>query len=279
MPVSGREIASLDFANLIGGPLNAVVEAQAKSAITTANFIKEVGFGKDGKVVNVDFTYNRKNDNGSDQEFTLTLPFITMLPIPYITITSAEIEFNAKITSTTESKTDSNFSQQVDASAGGNYWFVSAKVTSKTAYQKSSSASDREERTFDMRVRVEARNQDMPAGTERILTLLENAIEEKTNHKLLSVGVSVTAVNGSDITADSADFASLAQGQTFVFDGVTYTLGTVTQPVKATPAVPAGPGGTPAAVQAVPAAPGKFAVTGGTPPASMVGKTINIVKP
>src|SRR5262245_51333864 len=135
MPVSGREIASLDFANLIGGPLNAVVEAQAKSAITTANFIKEVGFQKDGKVVNVDFTYNRKNDNGSDQEFTLTLPFITMLPIPYITINSAEVEFNAKITSTTESKTDSNFNQQVEASAGGNYWFVSAKVTSKTAYQ------------------------------------------------------------------------------------------------------------------------------------------------
>jgi len=36
MAVSGRELSSLDFGNLIGGPLNAVVEAQAKSAITTA---------------------------------------------------------------------------------------------------------------------------------------------------------------------------------------------------------------------------------------------------
>ncbi len=44
-------IASLDFANLIGGPLNAVVEAQAKSAITTANFIKEVAFTKEGNKV------------------------------------------------------------------------------------------------------------------------------------------------------------------------------------------------------------------------------------
>ena len=49
MPVCGRELASLDFANLIGSPLNAVVESQAKSAITTANFIKEVNPSSSGR--------------------------------------------------------------------------------------------------------------------------------------------------------------------------------------------------------------------------------------
>ncbi|MBU4374626.1 MAG: DUF2589 domain-containing protein [Euryarchaeota archaeon] len=97
--------------------MNAVVEAQAKSAITTANFIKEVAFNKEGKVVNVDFEYNRKNEAGRDQNFKLTVPFLTMLPVPYITIVDAVIEFNAKITSVNESKTDTNFSQQVEASA------------------------------------------------------------------------------------------------------------------------------------------------------------------
>lgn len=179
MPVSGREIATLDFANLIGGPLNAVVEAQAKSAITTANFIKEVGFTKEGKVINVDFAYNRKNDEGEDQQFTLTVPFLTMLPVPYISIVDAVIEFNAKITSINESHMEDNFSQQLDVEAGGKLWFITAKVQSKTAYQKKSATSEREERTFDMHVRVEAKNQDMPSGTERILTLLENSIGEK----------------------------------------------------------------------------------------------------
>ena len=116
MPVSGRELASLDFANLIGGPLNAVVEAQAKSAISTANFVKEVAFDKNGKIVNVDFNYNRKNDDGRDQNFTLTVPFLTMLPVPYITISDAVVEFNAKITSINESQSESNFKQQVEAS-------------------------------------------------------------------------------------------------------------------------------------------------------------------
>lgn len=278
MPVSGRELASLDFANLIGGPLNAVVEAQAKSAITTANFIKEIGFTRDGKVVNVDFTYNRKNDNGSDQEFTLTLPFISMLPVPYITINSAEIEFNAKITSTTESKTDSNFSQQVEASAGGNYWFVSAKVTSKTAYQKSTSSSDREERTFDMRVRVEARNQDMPAGTERILTLLENTIEEKTDHKLLSVGLTVTDLDATDkkIRADGADASAIKNGDTFLFDGHTYKVAADPAPNPA--AVPPSAAGATPVVAGRPKADVELTLDD-APPANIVGKTISLTHP
>ncbi|TFG46564.1 MAG: DUF2589 domain-containing protein [Candidatus Brocadiia bacterium] len=180
---AGRELATLDFAQLIGGPLNAVIEAQARAAISTVNFIKSVAFDKDGKVVTVDFKYNRKDDNGEEQEYTLTVPFLTMLPIPYITIVNTLIEFNAKITSIYESSSESNFSQEVDASAGGSYWFVSAKVTSKTAYQKKSSSSEKEERTFDMHVRVEAKNEDMPAGTERLLTILENSIEEKKKTK------------------------------------------------------------------------------------------------
>jgi len=259
MPVSGRELASLDFANLIGGPLNAVVEAQAKSAITTANFIREVGFTKDGKVVNVDFTYNRKNDNGSDQEFTLTLPFLMMLPVPYITINKAVIEFNAKITSTTESSSESNFSQQVEASAGGRCWFVSAKVSSKTAYQKKSCNSDKEERTFDMHVLVEAGNQDMPAGTERIFTLLENSITERTSHKLLSVALLVVNVDTAkkEITAEGADIPSLKKDDKFTFDGKDYQVA-----------------GDPSDVQGKSTT--KIFTVNLEPPRSMVNKTIEI---
>ncbi|GAA4903566.1 DUF2589 domain-containing protein [Ferrimonas pelagia] len=197
MAVDGRELASLDFGNLIGGPLNAVVESQAKSAITTANFIKEVGFKEDGSIVNVDFSYNRRDEEGRDQQFTLTVPFLTMLPIPYITVDQAEIEFNAKITSTKENNMSSNFKQQVDASAGGSWWFARASVKSKTSYQRQSSSTEQEKRTFDMRVNVKARNADTPAGTERLLTILENTIEEK--------GGQVLSVSGTILSYDSAN--------------------------------------------------------------------------
>lgn len=213
MPVSGRELASLDFANLIGGPLNAVVEAQAKSAISTANFVKEVAFDKNGKIVNVDFNYNRKNDDGRDQNFTLTVPFLTMLPVPYITISDAVVEFNAKITSINESQSESNFKQQVEASAGGNYWFASAKVTSKTSYQKKSATSEKEERTFDMHVRVEAKNQDMPAGTERLLTILEGCISEKGG--LIGSSFKINEIDSAKLTVDSDHFSEINADSTF----------------------------------------------------------------
>lgn len=192
MPVSGQELATLDFANLIGGPLNAVVQAQAKAAITTANFINEVGFKKkivnnaptnDKEPVNVTFKYSRRNDNGNNQNFELTVPLITMLPIPYITVNEAEIEFNAKITSVNESTITDKVDTVTEFSAGRSFWFVSASLKSKTSYQKTSVASGKEERTFDMHVRVLAKNQDMPAGTERLLTILEGSIAENSLKK------------------------------------------------------------------------------------------------
>lgn len=268
MPVSGQELASLDFSNLIGGPLNAIVQAQAKSAITTAEFVKAVGFNKDGSVVNTTFKYNRKNDNGSDQEFSLTVPFIMMLPIPYISVSNAVVEFNAKITSTTASSSESTFNTEVKASAGGSWWFAKASLDTKTSYQRTASSSDKEERTFDMHVRVEARNIDMPAGTERIMTLLENSIAEKTNNKLLTIALVVKAVDaaGLSLSVDGKDFAAIpASGATLNYGGVNYNVvpvaATATDPAKLTLTL------------------GTGAPAGSKVPATAVDKNINVSLP
>lgn len=42
----GQELASIDFAAMLGGPLIAAVNAQAQAAMSAVNFIKEVGFKK-----------------------------------------------------------------------------------------------------------------------------------------------------------------------------------------------------------------------------------------
>ncbi|MDT9000779.1 DUF2589 domain-containing protein [Paucibacter sp. APW11] len=44
MPSPGQELSSIDFASMIGGPLNAVINAQAQAALSSVNFIKSVGF-------------------------------------------------------------------------------------------------------------------------------------------------------------------------------------------------------------------------------------------
>ncbi|MCL2818055.1 MAG: DUF2589 domain-containing protein [Clostridiales bacterium] len=40
----GKELSSIDFKNMIGGPLVAVIDAQAQAAMSTVNFIRSVGF-------------------------------------------------------------------------------------------------------------------------------------------------------------------------------------------------------------------------------------------
>src|SRR3954468_15697308 len=46
----GTELATLDFGNLIGGPLVAVITAQSLAARSTADFIKTVGFYPAGQM-------------------------------------------------------------------------------------------------------------------------------------------------------------------------------------------------------------------------------------
>lgn len=174
----GQELASLDFANLIGGPLNAIVDAQAKSAIATANFVREVGFDKNGDVRNTRFRYTRQNADGNAQEFALDVPFLSMLPIPYVQIEEGEVEFNAKLSSQQETTNTTDLSGSASLDANISFWFVKAKVKASMSYKKTSSETEKVERTYDMRVRVKVKGTDLPTGTERILNMLENSLAE-----------------------------------------------------------------------------------------------------
>lgn len=71
MPTPGQELASIDFASMLGGPLVAAVNAQAQAAATTVSFIKNVGFEqianeqdpahpRTGKPVYVTFQYPKE---------------------------------------------------------------------------------------------------------------------------------------------------------------------------------------------------------------------------
>ena len=110
MPRPGQELASIDFESMLGGPLVAVVNAQAQSAMATVNFIKEVGFKQPDETedaggdtstqepIYVTFKYPKElspydpGDPDADppvpptpavyQTQELTVPILTLLPIP-----------------------------------------------------------------------------------------------------------------------------------------------------------------------------------------------------
>ncbi len=182
----GDELASLDFEAMIGGPLSAVIRAQTQAAITSVDFIKSVGFDDDDKPTMVDFEYMKPiEETAGDgtvtitpKPFKLTVPILTMLPIPFIRVEETTIDFNAKINSVQQSTTSSNHKLNTSLSAKAGWGPFSAKLKVSYSYQKSTSASSKTERTYSMKIHVRAVQDELPAGTERLLGILESAIEE-----------------------------------------------------------------------------------------------------
>src|SRR5215469_9927733 len=279
-----RELSSIDFQAMIGGPLIAVVNAQAQAAMSSVNFIKAVGFkpgdtsdprnpqvgdpiyvsfqypkevapytpavpahvsgvpvttpgagytavpkvtatsgggtgltltatlGAGGSVASINIAsggsgYTSAPNIAIDappaagtqavatatfadtvaaipaqfQEMSLQVPILTMLPIPFLRIEETTLDFNAKINSVEESKTDETFKIDATLDAKVQYppVFTIATVNLKvsTSYQKNTQTGTKVDRTYSMAVHVRAVQDEMPAGMEKILGLLEDAIQ------------------------------------------------------------------------------------------------------
>lgn len=187
----GDELSTLDFSSMIGGPLNAVVKAQAQSAQTSVDFIKSVGFGTDGAPSVVKFTYEKpveKRENGvvtgiQAEPYELTVPLLTMLPIPFIRVEETTIDFNAKISSVQESSTASSDDLKGELSATAGWGPFSAELKVSYSHQQSTSEGSKVERTYSMAIHVKAVQDELPAGTDRLLSMLESSIKDVPSAK------------------------------------------------------------------------------------------------
>lgn len=54
--------------------------------MTTVKFINAVGFHENRTAVVVDFKYSGSDENGTDVDKTLSVPFLAMLPIPNLEV-------------------------------------------------------------------------------------------------------------------------------------------------------------------------------------------------
>ena len=277
MPNVGQELASLDFASMLGGPLTAVVNAQAQAALSSINFIKTVGFEPDtvdgngnpvpGKPIYVSFKYPKEiapfqpatdvvasvtvtnggsgytseptvvftggggtgatatasvnggvvstitlTNGGSGyisaptvsftgsggtgavatatrvhadavpaqiQEMKLEVPILTMLPIPFIRIEETTIDFHAKLNSVEFARTDTEIGLKVDLSARQRWPGGSANLNVSFSYQKKTQQGVTVDRTYSMDVHIKAVQDELPAGLDRILGILEKAVREQ----------------------------------------------------------------------------------------------------
>ena len=65
--------------------------AQAQASFTTWQFVKEVGFDANGRSLNATFQISGLNPTtGLPQPQTLTVPLLTLLPVPYLRVRAAD---------------------------------------------------------------------------------------------------------------------------------------------------------------------------------------------
>lgn len=261
----GKELSSLNFESMLGGPLIAVVNAQAQAAMSSVEFIQKVGFTEDKEPIYVAFKYPKEvvpyqagdigtlasitvssggsaytsapsvtitggggsgataiatvtsgavssievSESGAGytsaptitieggegtgatatattgtteptpavfQDMKLEVPILTMLPIPFIRIEETTIDFNAKINSVESRTVDTEFGIKGDLSVKQRWPGGSAKLNVSTSYKKKTQQGSNVERTYSMSVHIRAVQDEMPAGMEKLLGILESAM-------------------------------------------------------------------------------------------------------
>lgn len=200
------ELTALPLGQMLSGPLTAAIEAQAMSAISTAEFINTVGFkeGFGGKreAVMLDFTFNSNvvdPNTGEAQNKTteLSVPLLAIVEAPHMAITDLSVSFEFKIhdvvsksnqlkvTSGLNVETTYNTETSVGAQVGLPQYMTGGSANASTSstfkmnmnvsatYQRATRHDTDRSATLKMTMNAEQR---VPEGFRRVLAILHDAI-------------------------------------------------------------------------------------------------------
>jgi hypothetical protein len=204
-------ISSLPLGMLIGAPLTAAVNAQAQAAKATLDFIMDVGFvppdpNKDaifpdtpqapdsqgnvsplaiGPVRTVTFTYERTDTDpsGNPIKAALTVPLLTVVPIPYLNIDEVTIDFVAKISESIAQSHKDNDSKvatlSTQAKAGWGPFSASLKGSFSATHTSTNERNSKYQTELTLTIHVRATSESIPKGMGRVLDILTSIIKSE----------------------------------------------------------------------------------------------------
>lgn len=229
--VATSALQAIPFGSMIGGPLNACIEAQAMAAQTSWQFIQEVGLNTNPdtgqkEAVNVSFQFVQ---NG--RVVQLNVPLLTIVPIPYIAIHDIDINFKANISASSSSVSEQSSSSALDvgaeASIGAKWgpFHMDAKMNASYSSKKDSKATQESKYSveYTMDVAVKAGQDSMPAGLAKVLELLGNTLDISDPDGTLEVSArELTLTDGkATLIATYKNSKGIFEPESIKIDGVT----------------------------------------------------------
>jgi len=200
------ELRNLPLEQLISAPLNAVIKAQAQAAMTTVQFIEEVGFIRkeedalslfdtpgDGTANDYDVRVAKLqvsvDKDGVKTITNVDLPFITLFNVPSFEINNFDWSFNVKLKSmqSFSAKFATSATTTTSGNVGGSLSIFSMlkigggmKVESTTKTDFESRFKTGREQEYNLNISIKGSSAPLPKGIETLLSIAENATKVVT---------------------------------------------------------------------------------------------------
>ncbi len=176
----------MELQQLIAGPLIATIEADALSAQKYLDYLMHIAFenydpvtGKTGKLRTMTFTYNEQ-DLGGVQKKSISIPMLTLVPLPLLQVKEADFDFDIKILDALSESVEEKFSIEDGKSVSEQPGAGSFKMRASLAPQQSTAQHKgdlQQSLAANMKVKVKMRQADMPAGLSNLLHLTANNLQ------------------------------------------------------------------------------------------------------
>lgn len=196
---------SINFGNLLGAQLTALIEAEADAARVSAEYIENVGFEKDSatgamKLRTVTFIMKRRDMDDVIREHMIEIPVLTLVPIPILSIEEAEVEFDLEVNgiqysnSPITAQKSAPLARTMTKTADQERTFTPVKADKSFAGQVSQKTSRAHLMTklarttqgdtnvaADLNMKIKIVQSPFPAGIDRLLGIADLSVEDTVN--------------------------------------------------------------------------------------------------
>lgn len=232
LPSRVKLLRVLDLGEIFAMPLNALIDADVYAAETFANFVKEFGFEKDlsnlaapeepfadpgdtfGKLRMVTFTYERPMRDGRLRKFRTEIPWLALVPLPNLSIETADLSFAIDILGSTEvpengasggtgepaalalraAQRRAPPSQLAGRVRRKRLRHLARMAARSGAEEPAAGRADVGSVTTQIRCDVKIRRSDLPAGISDLLNLMGQAVEDAEEAATLRLDSSLTTL-------------------------------------------------------------------------------------
>ncbi len=151
-----EHLRNIPFSTMLGGPVEACIQAQVDAANSTRRYIESVCFETDyygrKKSVMLSFDYVFEG-----KYMRLTMPLIAIVPVPFFCVDSLDIEFNANVTGYENNSIQCKF----------------ARINRGNSEKNDGTSTFHYSNENVLNVRLHASQDNMPGGLGRVLNILE----------------------------------------------------------------------------------------------------------